>query len=138
LSLTKEDRNRARHYVSERQRLDLKNSVPSIDDWLQSLEMHVVAERLSASNLPRACQLLNKTNQMNLSTRRMTEEELREWVADPAHQFWTFRVSDRFGDAGLTGIISLAKEGAKAEIIDFILSCRIIGRKVEETMLHTA
>jgi FkbH-like protein len=51
---------------------------------------------------------------------------------------WTFRVSDRFGDSGLTGIISVEVEGDAARIVDFVMSCRVMGRKVEEAMLHVA
>jgi FkbH-like protein len=68
----------------------------------------------------------------------MTEPELYTWAKKPGHELWTFRVSDKFGDSGLTGIISLKIENDRGKIVDFILSCRVMGRGVEETMLHTA
>jgi FkbH-like protein len=83
-------------------------------------------------------QLLNKTNQMNLSTRRMSEAELMAWSEQEHHRLWTLRVSDRFGDAGLTGILSLEIHDRRAQIVDFILSCRVLGRNIEETMLAMA
>src|SRR5206468_5050982 len=77
-------------------------------------------------------------NQLNLSTRRVTGPELLAWASCDGRQLWTFRVGDKFGDSGLTGIASVEREGSRARIEDFVLSCRVMGRKVEETMLHIA
>lgn len=134
-SLSSEDRRRASMYTVERKRRSLKQEVPSVDDWLASLDTTVTVEPLNDANLPRAAQLLNKTNQMNLSTRRMPENELWAWASEATRRFWTFRVTDRFGDLGLTGLASLEWSGDEGRIVDFILSCRVMGRKVEEAML---
>ncbi|MEZ4484839.1 MAG: hypothetical protein R2864_09645 [Syntrophotaleaceae bacterium] len=83
--------------------------------------MKVVLEPLQEHNLPRTAQLLNKTNQMNLTTRRLTEAELAAWAAEDPHALWVVRVSDRFGDAGLTGILGIAIQDDKLQIVD--LSC---------------
>lgn len=135
-SLSQEDVARAKMYHSERERRQSLESVGSMDEWLRSLEIRVQWERLSDANLQRAAQLLNKTNQMNLSTRRMTEGELRGWSDSEGRDFWTVRVEDRFGDYGLTGLVSLESEGDEGRIVDFVLSCRVFGRRVEETMVH--
>jgi FkbH-like protein len=143
VSSTAEDVQRTAMYASDRERKELLRTVGSLDDWLTSLKVSVEIEPLQESNLARATQLLNKTNQMNLSTRRMTELELFSW-SQPANQLvWTFRVRDKFGDSGLTGILGLetnhcASDGTYARITDFLLSCRVMGRKIEETMLATA
>jgi len=137
-SITKEDFERTGMYVSERQRSSLKRNVSSLDEWLKSLKIKVTVEELNTANLQRTAQLLNKTNQMNLTTRRMTESELVSWVKQNGHKLWTFCVSDKFGDSGLTGIISIEVENKKGRIVDFVLSCRVMGQKVEETMLYTA
>ena len=137
-SISREDSSRTKMYVSERKRQAMEINLGSMEKWLQSLEITVKIEKLSKGDLPRTAQLLNKTNQMNLSTRRMTEPELYTWAKKPGHELWTFRVSDKFGDSGLTGIISLKIENDRGKIVDFILSCRVMGRGVEETMLHTA
>jgi FkbH-like protein len=81
---------------------------------------------------------LNKTNQMNLSTRRMSEAELMAWAQEDPHRLWTLRVSDKFGDAGLAGIVSLEIQERSAQVVDFILSCRVLGRELEDTMLAMA
>jgi len=137
-SISKEDIERSKMYIMERKRSEIKSSVGSIDEWIKTLDIKVKVEELSESNLPRTVQLLNKTNQMNLSTRRMTDSELIDWVKQDNCMLWTFRVSDKFGDSGLTGILSIKKEKDKAIIVDFILSCRVFGRKIEETMIHIA
>jgi FkbH-like protein len=137
-SISKEDLERTRLYAEERKRDQLQKQVGSMGDWLKSLELKVRAEPLSSANLTRAAQLLNKTNQLNLTTRRMTEAELLAWTREPNRAFWTVSVSDRFGDAGLTGLLSIEKQGDRVRIVDYVLSCRVMGRKVEETMVHMA
>jgi FkbH-like protein len=137
-SLSREDLARTSLYLSEAQRRELKKTTGSLEEWLARLAIRVQVEALHPANLQRATQLLNKTNQMNLSTRRMSETELMAWAEQEHHRLWTMRVSDKFGDAGLTGIVSLEIQGRKAQIVDFILSCRVLGRKIEETMLATA
>lgn len=136
-SISKEDLERARMYVSERQRTELKRSIATLDEWLKSLRIEVKVDGLNEANLQRTAQLLNKTNQMNLATRRMTESEIVDWARQTNHKLWTFRVSDKFGDSGLTGIVSLEVKDKVGRIADFVLSCRVMGRKVEETMLRT-
>ena len=100
--------------------------------------MRVYAEVLSEENGARAVQLLNKTNQMNLRTRRMNIAELREWAGAEGREFWTLRVVDRFGDAGLTGLLGLEADERGGVLCDFVLSCRVMGRQLEEAMLHFA
>jgi FkbH-like protein len=136
-NISKEDINRTKMYISEQGRSQLKIGISSLDEWLKTLELQVTIEELNEFNLKRTTQLLNKTNQMNLSTRRMTDAELSEWASRKNHIIRTFRVSDHFGDSGLTGIASVSIEGQTARIVDFVLSCRVMGRKIEETMLHT-
>jgi FkbH-like protein len=68
----------------------------------------------------------------------MTTADLTAWAAAPDHVALTFRVSDRFGDSGLTGLVGLEIAGAEARLVHFLLSCRVMGRRVEDTMLHVA
>ncbi len=136
--ITSEDLQRTGMYASERKRMEFKQTFDSADQWLETLNLQVEVEGLNKENLARASQLLNKTNQMNLSTRRLTIAELWEWSQKPCNALLTFRVCDKFGDYGLVGIASLALDSAsqEARVVDFVLSCRVMGRKVEETMLH--
>ena len=134
--LSAEDVTRTKMYREERVRENLRASVGSVDEWLKTLEIRVNVEELNDGNISRCVQLLNKTNQLNLSTRRLTEPELQEWVRNAKHRLWTFRVADKFGDSGLTGIASMEWDAGEGRVVDFVLSCRVIGRKVEETMIH--
>lgn len=135
-SISTEDFKRTDMYLSERKRRDLKTKVASFDEWLKSLEVKVIVEQLNRANIQRVTQLLNKTNQMNLTTRRMTESELQDWVNEANNKLWAFRIMDKFGDSGLTGLVSLEANRKEGRIIDFVLSCRVMGRKIEETMLY--
>ncbi len=138
VSLTTEDRGRAKMYAGERERKTLKQSVNSLDDWLHTLEVRIAVEELDENNIVRATQLLNKTNQMNLSTRRLTETEFMEWSKTSGNKVLALRVSDRFGDMGLTGLLSFEIEVNSLKIVDYVLSCRVMGRKIEETMIALA
>jgi FkbH-like protein len=137
-SLSQEDLARTAMYLSESKRQALKKAVSSPEEWLSGLGICLQVEELQPANLQRAAQLLNKTNQMNLSTRRLSEAELAAWAEHPDRRLWTIRVSDKFGDAGLTAIVSLEIQDQTAGIVDFILSCRVMGRKIEEALLAIA
>jgi FkbH-like protein len=137
-AISREDAGRTALYAAERERDALKRDVGSLDEWLHSLDIRVSAEALGPENVTRVVQLLNKTNQMNLATRRLTEAELVGWSQAPNRAVWAVTVADRFGAAGLTGIVGLEAEGELCRVTDFVLSCRAMGRKVEETMAHLA
>ncbi len=133
--ITEEDRTRAASYAAERQRREVRATAQTLDEWLGRLELEVEGRPLSSADLPRAAQLLNKTNQFNLTTRRMSERELAGLAEQPGVRVFTFRVRDRFGEYGLTGLASLRVDGDAARIEDFVLSCRVMGRGVEQQML---
>jgi FkbH-like protein len=138
--ITDEDFARTAAQAAERHRLASRSDVSpgAFVDWLSSLETRVQVEALSSANLPRVAQLFNKTNQMNLTTRRLSPAEIEAWSRTPGRHVWAIRVSDRFGDSGLTGVISIEIEGRTARVADLILSCRVMGRHVEYAMLHVA
>ena len=75
---------------------------------------------------------------MNLSTRRLTNEELMAWTESGRRGRGASSVTDRLGDAGLTGLVSVDVEGPDARLVDFVLSCRVMGRHVEDAMVHLA
>lgn len=136
LAVTDEDRRRTELYAREKERTATRQGAESVEEWMRRLGVRVHAEELNERNATRAVQLLNKTNQMNLSTRRLGAGELTAWLRDGRRKLWTYRVHDRFGDAGLTGIASLDVQGRAAVLVDFILSCRVFGRGIERTMMH--
>ena len=137
-SISEEDRKRTELYSVEKQRLDHKNSFNDLEEWLKSIDIKVKCEELNSENLQRVLQLLNKTNQMNLLTARYTEKELLDRSFEENHFTFAFSVKDNFGDAGLTGVIGLQVVEDTLTFTDFVLSCRVIGRKIEETMLSVS
>ena len=133
-----EDAERNARYATERERSSLRKQVSSFDDWLATLDLTVRFERIAPSNVARAAQLMNKTNQMNLCTRRLSERELLTWAGEAGHEAWAVYVSDRFGQAGLTGFLGLARADDEVRLADYVLSCRVMGRRVEETLVWAA
>lgn len=136
---TTEDRARTGMYVQQRERNESLARGSSVDEWLYSLGIRVEVEPIGKGSIKRTIQLINKTNQMNLSTRRMTEPQLVDWLTQQHHRrAVTLNVADRFGDLGLTGFVSWQRVEANLEVVDFVLSCRAMGRQVENLMAHVA
>lgn len=135
-SFSDEDRRRTAMYSEQKQRTAMRTTAESLDDWLGNLGTTVTARRLDDVDRARTVQLLNKTNQMNLATRRMTSDEFAQWADNADYHVLTIRVDDKLGDSGLTGLVSLAVAGDHGQVCDFILSCRVMGRRIEATMLH--
>jgi len=134
--ITDEDKIRGNLYKSESKRTKLKQQLKSLSDWIKTLDLTIIIENIKNENTPRAVQLLNKTNQMNLSTRRLNEREFNKWVQEDKNNLWTIRAADKFGDYGIVGIFSISIKDNVATLVDFILSCRVVGRYIEETMIE--
>jgi len=137
-TITKEDRSRTSLYIAERNRREIKGSVKDNNSWLRKLDTTVTVCPVNSSNISRVTQLFNKTNQLNLSTRRLSEQEITNWLDDAAHSMLAISVTDQFGDMGLVGVVGLEVLGNEGRLVDFVLSCRVMGRQVEETLLHIA
>jgi len=135
-AITQEDLKRSKMYVTDEKRKSLKQEVGSLDEWLRKLNIIVKVEDLNETNLARTTQLFNKTNQVNLTTRRMSQEDLMAFARKDNCKLFVFRVFDKFGDYGLTGIVGIEAENNMGKVTDFVLSCRVMGRKVEEVMLY--
>jgi len=136
ISISAEDRSRTKMYVDNKARRTLQSK--SMDSWLVELGTVVKVEELGEANIARVSQLLNKTNQLNLSTRRLTAEQLKNWSGGVNCRTIACSVSDKFGDLGLTGIVSVEVKGDQAYLVDYILSCRVMGRVVEATLIYLA
>ena len=141
LVVTSEDRRRAAQYQSEQGRKELARAAGSLDEFLAALQMKVTIGRIGAATLPRVAQLLGKTNQFNVTTRRHTEGDLAGMLARGAIGLW-MRVADRYGDSGLVGVGIAVREDAGREdagayrLDSFLMSCRVLGRKAEHALLH--
>jgi FkbH-like protein len=133
--VTDDDVNRLQEYKAQSQRAELASNAGSRDEFLASLG--IVCTFLSALDAPlaRSVQLLAKTNQFNLTTRRRSAVEVEEFAASPGGQAVVIRVRDRFGDAGVVGLALARTEGDSCIIDSLLLSCRVIGRGIETALL---
>lgn len=131
--ITTEDKERTQQYFQSKCRTELMLKSASMEDWLNSLSLNIQIKTVG-SDFKRAFQLLNKTNQMNLTTRRLSESEFHAWCSQPNAHICLLDISDRFGSLGVTGILSVYIDSTTAHIVDFVLSCRAMGRNVEAFM----
>ena len=136
LSLSGEDLARADQYRVEAQRTSLRASSASLGDFLQNLQLEAAVEEITQKNLTRVTQLVNKTNQFNLTTRRYTEAQVRAITEDPQGWARAFQMSDRMGSYGLIGVLCCrpADRGGTWEIETWLMSCRTLGRQMEKFM----
>ncbi len=135
LRVTADDHNRLTDYKAQAQRASLESSAGGRDEFLASLGIICTFESALDAPLARSVQLLAKTNQFNVTTRRHSAADLEAFAADPAGQAIVVRVRDRFGDAGVVGL-ALARTQAETCVIDsLLLSCRVIGRGIETALL---
>jgi len=132
---TEEDKKRTKFYQDEKIRKQNQKNFISHDKWLSSLKTRVLFEEGNEKNKKRILQLINKTNQMNLTTRRISETILDKLINDKSCYLFSCKVDDKFGDMGLVGVLSFKLLSDKIEVIDFILSCRAFGRSIEKSML---
>ncbi len=137
LKLSEEDRERGKMYAQQRQRAELQQNLGSLEDFYYSLEMKMEIDLVSPATLSRVAQLTQRTNQFNLTTRRYTEQEISEIADGPGNHVYTVRVTDRFGDNGIVGVVITQEKDDAWEIDTFLMSCRVIGRTVETAMLAT-
>jgi len=137
IAVTDEDRERTRQYQGNRARERLRCSTTDLQSYLRGLEMRLLWRRFDSTGLPRVVQLINKTNQFNLTTRRYGEEDIRAIIADPRSLGLQLRLLDRFGDNGIIGIIIAKLCDDDDVVIDtWLMSCRVLGRQVEQTTLN--
>lgn len=126
-----EDRAKVSQYRSEFARREQRTRFEGIEDYLASLQLSIKLSVNRVDLVPRLAQLTQKTNQFNLTTRRMTESELLDANNSSDHVVLGVGVSDKFGAYGTTGMIVTRQENGAAHVENFLLSCRVIGRGIE-------
>lgn len=140
VNFSAEDLSRAGSYAAEAQRAEVLASVRNLGDYLSALEMSMHCTSFDSVGRQRIAQLINKSNQFNLTTRRYTEAEVEALETDKSVFTGQFRLSDRFGDFGMIGVVicrNVKHGGEPAWDIDtWLMSCRVLGRRVEEAMLQ--
>ena len=128
--VTEEDRRRSAYYSQQQEFGAEVRRASSLEDFMAQLNLRVNIQPLSESNIARAAQLTQRTNQFNLTTIRRTESDFQS-TAEGGYETYTLEVSDRFGDYGLTGVVVANAQDESLEVEIFLLSCRVLGRGVE-------
>jgi FkbH-like protein len=137
VSITADDLARTEQYRLNQAREALKESTTDLEGYLKSLEMRLVWQPFDPVGLQRITQLTNKTNQFNLTTRRKTEADMQAIIDDPDSFGLQLRLLDRFGDNGMISVVIGRKIADGAVDIDtWLMSCRVLGRNVEEATLN--
>lgn len=133
--ITLEDAMRTSAYKEEKLRTQYLNEAISISDFLADLNIKVSMQKICNDDLERISQLTFRTNQFNLSTVRLTVPQLMDMVSHENNLCWAIRVSDRFGVYGLVGFLQASFEGKTVNLESYMLSCRVLGRGVEELIM---
>lgn len=136
LSLTQEDMDRASAYGVEARRALVRAEIGDYDAYLASLAMTMTIQPFDELGLPRIVQLIAKSNQFNLTTRRYNDEMVRRLMADEAVFGWQVRLEDRFGRHGVIGVVIVRMDGREWIIDSWIQSCRVLRRGVEEAIMN--
>jgi FkbH-like protein len=134
-AVTDDDVHRADEYRAQAKRAELAGSASSRDEFLASLGIVCSFQSALLAPLSRAVQLLAKTNQFNLTTRRHSAAEIEEFASVARGQAVVVRARDRFGDAGVVGLALARRQGDSCVIDSLLLSCRVIGRGIETALL---
>lgn len=136
IRVTPEDLDRGRQYQVEALRRSHLAQATDMGSYLRSLEMVAVVSPLDETDLPRATQLVNKSNQFNLTTVRRTEAEVRALTNEPRFACFTVRLSDRFGDHGLISVLFCEIVEQAVRVETWVMSCRVLKRQVEDVVVN--
>lgn len=140
IKVGKEDRQRVESYKARQKINEQRQKSASLDDFLHSLDMKLFIDKIDDSNIARAAQLCQKTNQFNTTTHRYSARDLLQMTADGA-DIATVGLADKYTQREIIGLIILKPlEGRKdTGLVDlFLLSCRVLGRTVEKAVMSWA
>lgn len=135
-SFSEVDQQRAGLYRREAERRESAASCTTVEDYLRSLDMHLVLSRFDPFHLPRIAQLMQRSNQFNLRTRRLSELECEALMQNSECVPLYAKLADRFGDHGLISVVVLERDEDALFISDWLMSCRVLSRGVEEFIMN--
>lgn len=137
VTFSEEDKKRPQLYQDNARRDELRRSSTDLHAFLHSLDMVIEFGPFDTVNRARIIQLINKTNQFNLTTRRYTQSDIEQLEADPSNLCLQVRLNDQFGDNGMISVVICRGNGDKSwEIDTWLMSCRVLGRRIEEAVLN--
>jgi FkbH-like protein len=135
ITFSEEDQKRASFYQDNARRAQILNQSSDIDAYLKSLEMKINFLPFESVGRARIAQLISKSNQFNLTTKRYSESDVKSFEEDPKYYTRQIRLKDTLGDNGMISVIICKKYTAYWEIDTWLMSCRVLGRRVEEAAL---
>ena len=135
LKITKDDVQRKIMYKQEQNRKKLESSTENLNEYLKKLDIKIRIKLDNEFSISRISQLILKTNQFNLTTKRYQEEEIKEFVEDKTMIVGCSEVDDKFGENGITNVFIIKTKSNEWIIDTFLLSCRIMGRGIEEGII---
>lgn len=135
VAFTQDDRDRAGMYQANAARSATVQGSGDLESYLASLEMTCTIRPVDATTRARAAQLINKSNQFNLTTRRYTEAQVEATEQDSARWISQIRLVDRFGDNGIICILIADRHADRWDIDTWLMSCRVLGRRVQDAAL---
>jgi FkbH-like protein len=137
IAFVNEDLSRAEFYQDNAKRATLQRQVGGVEEYLRSLNMTITFQPFDTTGRARIVQLINKSNQYNLTTRRYTEPEVAALQDDPEVFTLQVRLADIFGDNGMISVVICRPDGPGVWDFDtWLMSCRVLGRKVEHMVLR--
>ena len=132
---TKEDFRKVKMYKDQVKRVDSKQKIGNIDEYLKSLELCISVYVDDPNEIARMSQMTQKTNQFNLTTKRYTEKDIRDFINSKNKTVVAIGVRDKFGDNGVVGLAILDYNDNDFIIDTFLMSCRVLGRNVEYKLM---
>lgn len=131
LSVSHEDSLRSKMYRDESNRKLAQFKYDTIEEYLFSLKLSINVHEVTLAEVPRVAQLTQKTNQFNLTTQRYSESQILNYTKSQDYSVLSLTVKDKFGDSGLTGVIIASHSVGEVTIDTLLMSCRVLGRKIE-------
>ena len=131
-----EDTKRTELYQAEAQRREEQAGFASVEGFLQSLDMRITVERFDSFHLPRISQLMQRSNQFNLTTRRLSEVGCKELMENSTWLPLYAKLADRLSDHGLISVVTVEALAGELAIRDWLMSCRVLGRGVESYLMN--
>lgn len=135
-SITADDLKRGEQYQQQAARAQALSAGTDMESYLASLEMHSIISEFTPVDVPRISQLINKSNQFNVTTRRRSEAEVEALLTDANHYAFSVRLADKFGDNGLISVVIVRVEGAAAIVDTWLMSCRVLKRQMEDEVVN--
>lgn len=137
LKASNEDLMGSEMYMEKAKREEYKKEMESLDKFLKNLDMEITVRKANSKDALKISQLTQKTNQFNLTNKRYSEAEISNLIRNNNFDVFAVEVKDKFSDNGMAAVIVTKRKNKKQVVIDmFLMSCRVIGRKIEEQLMN--